>query len=575
MSDTISPASKKDFLSLRTPRDVAELLDIEYGRIVYHLYKVSDKDKYKSFKIPKKTGGWREINSPVTALKIIQKKLNNILLDVYRPKPSAYGYVRYKNIVLNAKKHKRAKFVLNLDLESYFPSINFGRVRGLFMGKPYYLPPTVATVLAQICCHNNALPQGAPTSPTVSNMICAQMDSQLQKLAMDNKCYYTRYADDITFSTFLKEFPESIATFVSVNEVVLNKQLRSIIDDNGFLINERKVRLQPRYRRQEVTGLTVNKFPNVRRNYVRQVRGMLHAWEKYGITDAEKEYFIKYDDKARNPELDLPPFRQIIKGKIEFLAMVKGKRDDLYLKLISKYNSLHARDKGVPRLTTTILEDVAKPHLFVEGKIDRLILLTAWQKLYDELPMEFVVTESDIKPGLPGGAGGAGSVQLLLNAHRASDPHIRIGLFDRDNEGLKEYNKLQSDYVGDAGEDWKVSNIRNAGGLLLPIPDGKEKFSYYENLSIEFYFNESALSKKTDKGQGLDFEFPPLTIAGKKLPAEEQKKILETRIIKSGKMVFATEIVPTLDSAEFDSFKLLFKKIIDLIEHIQNSSNDK
>lgn len=559
------------FFSLKTPRDIASLLEIEYGRLVYHLHKVPDASKYKTFEIPKKSGGIREISAPITALKLIQQKLAEILLRVYKPKPSVFGYVLNKNIVLNAQKHKRAKFILNVDLENYFPSINFGRVRGLFIGKPYNLPPAAATVLAQICCHKNILPQGAPTSPIVSNMICAQMDSQLQHLAMNYKCFYTRYADDITFSTFLKEFPSEIASFISLTDVNLGEELKTIIVSNGFEVNYKKARLQPRYRRQEVTGLIVNKFPNVRRKFVRQVRGMLFAWEKYGITDAEKEYFIKHDNKYRNPKLDLPSFRQIIKGKIGFLGMVKGRDDLIYLKLINKYRSLNARDKGVPRLTTTILQDIDKPYLFVEGKTDKLILINAWNKLYDNSPMEFIIAESDTKHRSPGGSGGAGSVQLLLNAHMSTDPHVRIGLFDRDEEGRKEYGKLQSDFLANESGDSKISNMRNAAGFLLPIPDGKEKYAYYQNLSIEFYFSESILSSKTEKGKGLIFEFPPVTIKGTKLPDNEQKQILETRNIKSGKTEFAANIVPRLESKEFEAFKPLFEKLIALIEEIQSA----
>jgi RNA-directed DNA polymerase len=561
------------FLSLKTPRDIAKLLDLEYGRLVYHLYKVPEEAKYKTFELPKKSGGTREINSPITAIKLIQQKLSEVLLNVYQPKPSVFSYVRHKNIALNAKKHKRAKYILNIDLENYFPSINFGRVRGLFIGKPYYLPPNVATVLAQICCYKNVLPQGAPTSPIISNMICAQMDSQLQYFAMDHKCYYTRYADDITFSTFLNEFPDAIAHFASLTDVELSEDIKAIITNNGFRINYRKVRLQPRYRRQEVTGLTVNKFPNVQRKYVRQVRGMLYAWSKYGITDAEKEHFVKHNTKYRNPDLELPSFRQIVKGKIEFIGMVKGRKDQIYRKLIDKYEALDARDKGIPRLSTTIFEDVDKPYIFVEGKTDRLILVNAWKKLYDNARMEFVIAESDTKPSSAGGSGGAGSVQLLLNAHRAADPHIRIGLFDRDDGGKKEYLKLQSDFIEDQENGWKTSGMRKAAGLLLPVPQGKENYDYYHNLCIEFYFSETALSTKTEGGKSLEFEFPPIIVKGTKLPESEQKKILETRMIKSGKLLFATEVVPQLEPKEFESFKLLFEKLISLIEHIQSTSH--
>lgn len=334
------------------------------------------------------------------------------------------------------------------------------------------------------------------------------------------------------------------------------------------------MRLQTRYRRQEVTGITVNKFPNVRRKYIRQIWGMLHAWEKYGITDAEKEFFLKHDDKHRNPELDLPSFRQIVKGKIDFVGMVRGKNDLLYRKLINRYDSLHARDKGVPRLTTTILEEIDKPHLFVEGKTDRIILITAWKKLYENAPLQFVIAESDTKPRLAGGAGGAGAVQLLLNAHRAADPHIRIGLFDRDDEGKKEYAKLQSDFVEDETHGWKISQLRKAAGLLLIVPAGKEGYDRYNNLSIEFYFSEDVLSLRTEKGFGLEFEYPPITIRGMKLPEEEQKKILEARMIRDrGKLAFAEQIAPALEPKEFEPFRSLFEKMVTLIEKIQNSSS--
>lgn len=211
MADNNSSDSDKkirdDFLALKSVQSLASMLDVKYERLIYHIYKATDENKYCTFEIPKKTSGTRVINAPSTSLKIIQQRLNEILLKVYAPKPSAYAYLPKKNIVLNARQHKRAKFVLNIDLEDFFGSINFGRVRGMFMAMPYLLPEKVATVLAQICCYKNSLPQGAPTSPIVSNMICARMDSQLQTLAGKHKCYYTRYADDITFSTRLKEFP--------------------------------------------------------------------------------------------------------------------------------------------------------------------------------------------------------------------------------------------------------------------------------------------------------------------------------------------------------------------------------
>jgi len=182
---------RQAFLSLTSPRDVAKLLEYRYSALVYQLYKVPDDKKYEVFEIPKKSGGIRTITSPSPILKLIQRRLAEILQNTYKPKPVVYGFVTGKNIVDNARRHKKKSWVLNIDLENFFPSINFGRVRGMLMGKPYNLPDSVATILAQICCFKNELPQGAPTSPIVSNMICAKMDSELQDLAWSCRCFYT------------------------------------------------------------------------------------------------------------------------------------------------------------------------------------------------------------------------------------------------------------------------------------------------------------------------------------------------------------------------------------------------
>ncbi|HLO14902.1 MAG TPA: reverse transcriptase domain-containing protein [Anaerolineales bacterium] len=571
---TSNPEQKlKQFLSLKVPSQLATLLDIKYERLVYHIYKVPADKKYSVFTIPKKSSGMRVISSPTTALKIIQEKLNEILLDVYKPKPAVYAYVRSRNIVLNARKHKRAKFILNLDLEDFFTSINFGRVRGLFLGKPYNLPNPVATVLAQICCHNNVLPQGAPTSPIISNMICAQMDSQLQALANENKCYYTRYADDITFSTFLREFPIEIANSRNLAEVDLGKKLKDIIESNGFKINPKKVRIQPRYRRQEVTGIIVNQFPNVRRNYIRQVRAMLHAWDAYGITNAENHYFTIFNKKHRNPELELPSFRQIIKGKIDYIGMVKGKDNEIYCKLLEKYRFLRARDEGIPRLNRTILNEINTPVVFVEGKTDVSILTVAWKKLFNNAPMQFKILKADTRPDTPGGGAGADTLSLMLNAHRPDDPYIAIGIFDRDREGKTKYLKqLHNDFIIDEANRWKIAKERRAGAMLLPIPEGKEGYDYYDSLCIEFYFSESALSQKTTDGNGLIWDYIKVEMQGKRLPEDKQIQIPEARMIKAGKVPFAELIVPTLEASEFESFRPLFEILITLINRIQDSN---
>jgi RNA-directed DNA polymerase len=201
------------FYALRTRQDIAALVDISDYQLRYHLYIVSPQRRYKSFQIPKKSGTTRQITAPSSSLKIIQRKLNQVLQAVYRPKSCNHGFVRQKNILTNAREHVRRRVVLNIDLEDFFPSINFGRVRGMFISPPYKLNPSVATVLAQIYCFSNELPQGAPTSPIVSNMICAKIDDQLRALARKHRCLYTRYADDMTFSTYQSRFPEDLANY--------------------------------------------------------------------------------------------------------------------------------------------------------------------------------------------------------------------------------------------------------------------------------------------------------------------------------------------------------------------------
>lgn len=320
-----------NFFNLRTPEDVADLLEIDYSHLIYHLYiERRYKQVYTIFSIPKRSGGTRRISAPITALKILQQKLNYILQQVYQPKPSTHGFVLGRSIVTNAKMHSKQRYVFNVDLKDFFPSINFGRVRGLLMARPYELDPRAATVLAQICCFNNKLPQGAPTSPIVSNMICAKMDSQLQRLAKKHRCLYSRYADDITFSTSMPTFPKAIARTNTAGQIEVGDELFRVITENGFTVNSNKIRLQPRNHRQEVTGLTTNQFPNVKRKYIRQVRAMLYAWNEHGLKNAEREFFARYDKKHRNPNNDKLLFKQVVKGKIEYIGMVRGKDDHIY-----------------------------------------------------------------------------------------------------------------------------------------------------------------------------------------------------------------------------------------------------
>jgi len=137
------------FLGLVSVQGLAGLLRVNFRKhLVYYLYRIPEKRRYTEFDIEKRNGmGTRPISVPATSLKLIQRRLNEVLQSVYQPKPSVHGFARGRSIISNAESHVRKKYVLNIDLENFVGSINFGRVRGMFMAKPYSLPPGVATVL--------------------------------------------------------------------------------------------------------------------------------------------------------------------------------------------------------------------------------------------------------------------------------------------------------------------------------------------------------------------------------------------------------------------------------------------
>ncbi|MGD0916916.1 MAG: reverse transcriptase domain-containing protein, partial [Thermodesulfobacteriota bacterium] len=336
----IPDALKNRFYALTTPEDVAALLDVRYSNLVYWIYRTPANRRYTQFTIRKKHGSHRQIASPSTNIKILQQKLHQALQAVYQPKTSVHGFVIDRSVKTNAERHVRRKYVFNADIQDFFPSINFGRVRGMFMGKPYNRPERVATVLAHLCCHNGVLPQGAPTSPDISNMICAQMDSQLQKLAFDHRCTYTRYVDDITFSTSRRVFPTAIAIENALLQVEPGHEFSNIVTSNGFAINPVKIWFRRQDRRQEVTGIIVNERLNLPRRYTNQVRAMLHAWKTYGIEAAQSEHDAKYSRKHRAPWRGSTLYQFILKGRIEYLGMVKGKYSRTYIQFLKQLRDL-------------------------------------------------------------------------------------------------------------------------------------------------------------------------------------------------------------------------------------------
>ena len=212
------------FCDIASRNELADFLKVPRKTLTYILYVKKVENFYTSFEIPKKNGDTRTIKAPSRKLRSIQKKLASELeryeQDIWASKdikPNiAHGFQKNKSIVTNAKIHRNKKYVLNIDLENFFDSFHFGRVRGFFeKNRDFALPTEVATVLAQLTCFEGCLPQGAPTSPIITNLLCQILDNRLLRVAKKYKLDYTRYADDLTFSTNDKTFIEFKDEFMS------------------------------------------------------------------------------------------------------------------------------------------------------------------------------------------------------------------------------------------------------------------------------------------------------------------------------------------------------------------------
>lgn len=348
LTPAVPPAEYRRALSsLRTIADLACLLDISPGQL--RRYSYGNGRRYRVVDVPKRRGGTRIISQPADGLKIVQQKLATLLSASYRSRDCVHGFVNGRSIATNAAVHANRRWVLNVDLVDFFPSINFGRVRGRLMARPYALPEKVATVVAQLCCRDNELPQGAPTSPVLSNIVCSGMDAGLQRLASRHGCTYTRYADDLTFSTDSQVFPSELARRVGAagSSAVPGGALEAALVLEGFRIHSDKVRLQRFDTRQVVTGLVVNEFPNLPRKFVRRVWAMLRAWRVFGYDAAEREFRAQHDNKYR--PFGPPRFKAVVKGHIDFIGMVRGGTDPIYEDLLREYASVDAEHRLRPR----------------------------------------------------------------------------------------------------------------------------------------------------------------------------------------------------------------------------------
>lgn len=324
---------------MKTLNDIANFLGVSQAELAYIAYGLPADKKYDSFEIRKKSGGARTILAPQPPLVVWQKKLAGLLGSQYRPTPCASAYIPGRGIIFNAKRHVGKKFVFNLDIRDFFPSIHFGRVVGTLRRFPYTYNHKASRILGQLLSHPSGLPVGAPTSPVVSNMVCWGLDRDLIRLAADNGCWVTRYSDDITFSTHRERFPEALAIIDALGRASVGPAIRELLDRHGFEANEKKTWLMGRDDRQQVTGLIVNERLNVRRSYIRGVRSALFDWEARG-RDAAQERLLAHGRYRDRHEGAIPTIEDVLGGRIAFAAQVRGAADPVVVQLSRRYSKL-------------------------------------------------------------------------------------------------------------------------------------------------------------------------------------------------------------------------------------------
>ncbi len=352
--------------------------------------KTREKEVYKTFEVKKKSGKTRTIHAPIKGLKEFQKCLNVILSTIYEPHKNAFGFVIDKSIVDNAKNHIGKNYVYNIDLKDFFPSIDAKRIWGRLTAKPFNLGTTqnrkhIANMIKGVCCTPrqverliddkwttqsiSVLPQGAATSPILTNAICERLDIQLTGLSKRFGLVYSRYADDITFSsmhnTYTTDKGEREAIFES--DSTFDQELRRIIKSQNFHINEKKIRLQKRGYKQEVTGLIVNDKVNTPNYYIKELRHWIYFLESKDYDTAYKLFLKKYIKNKGEMNKSKPNMLMVIEGKLLYLKMIKGETNTTYLKLKTRFDRL--TEASTLKLSYTV-EDFISPTIAEENRND-------------------------------------------------------------------------------------------------------------------------------------------------------------------------------------------------------------
>ncbi|WP_206028668.1 reverse transcriptase family protein [Thalassoroseus pseudoceratinae] len=313
----VEELQKNNLPVLATPGELAKAMEFPIPRLRWLAFHTvaAERVHYISFTVPKKSGGERVLSAPHRDMAAAQRWILENILEAVPVHEAAHGFVRKRSTVTNAEPHVGQEMLVGCDLEDFFPSITVFRVMGVFEQLGY--SPAVATILALLCTEcprrkmiyagqtfyaatgPRALPQGACTSPALSNLVCRRLDSRLTGLAKQFGANYTRYADDLTFS--------GSGDVANMAGWVIAK-IRHVVADEGFTLNRKKTRVQRPNMRQTVTGVVVNERPGVPRKLVRRLRAILHNAQTTGLA-------------AQNRE-NHPHFESWVEGMVSYIQMV-------------------------------------------------------------------------------------------------------------------------------------------------------------------------------------------------------------------------------------------------------------
>lgn len=486
--------------------DLAAILNYTPSALSYLVYKRPA--KYTQFSIPKSNGSPRQICAPCDELKALQRRVKTLLDECLATIESAslargaisHGFKRDHSIITNAEPHKKRRYVFNVDLKGFFDSIHMGRVRGfLISNKDFKLNPNVATVMAQIMCHDDKLPQGSPTSPVASNLIGHLLDLRLVQLAKRNGCSYSRYADDLTFSTNKKTFPKEIAlSDENDNSWVAGPALTKIIQKSGFELNHEKTRMQYRTNRQSVTGLVVNQMTNTPAEVRRNARAMAfhlfnkgHYLVKGEVTGSEKAKPLAVKDYTQLASLE---------GLFSFIYMVNNfNRKKIVENSSIKIESFEKTSIEITHGDFLFYKNFYAsplPTIMCEGKTDNVYLTCAMKSLMDKFP-RLCKPNKEGKPALK-----VRFINYSELTHRvldlnggSADLAAFIRSYAKNCGKYKAHPPLNPTIIvidNDSGSDPIFKAIKDVTGNRYSIPNGKgtildkSKTTYYiaQNLSV-------------------------------------------------------------------------------------------